>query len=161
MNKKYTYYDILGVNKEATQEILDENFKKLVNTSNKDLKLLAKAYYTLSNQNSRDMYDNKLEQYKKYKLEKYKPLPLMFENSILPFKNVFDNMNNFIHNIENNLSEKDKKNIYSKSISSKFINNNGKISGEKIEKELKDGKIHKKISIYDDNKKKLIPIDNK
>ena len=111
------YYDILEVNKNASQEIIEKAYKTLVKKYHPDLqdnnlkneyeekiKLINEAFEVLSNSEKRKNYDLNLKQ-TEFSVEDYNNLineNLKLKNEINYLKN---NLINYKNNINNNYSE--------------------------------------------------------
>lgn len=134
------YYDILEVNKNASQEIIEKAYKTLVKKYHPDLqdnnlkneyeekiKLINEAFEVLSNSEKRKNYDLNLKQ-TEFSAEDYNNLineNLKLKNEINYLKN---NLINYKNNINNNLNNKINENLNYNDINKNNLNNNKNIN---------------------------------
>lgn len=134
------YYDILEVNKNASQEIIEKAYKTLVKKYHPDLqdnnlkneyeekiKLINEAFEVLSNSEKRKNYDLNLKQ-TEFSVEDYNNLineNLKLKNEINYLKN---NLINYKNNINNNLNNKINENLNYNDINKNNLNNNKNIN---------------------------------
>lgn len=134
------YYDILEVNKNASQEIIEKAYKTLVKKYHPDLqdnnlkaeyeekiKLINEAFEVLSDSEKRKNYDLNLKQ-TEFSVEDYNNLineNLKLKNEINYLKN---NLINYKNNINNNLNNKINENLNYNDINKNNLNNNKNIN---------------------------------
>ena len=134
------YYDILEVNKNASQEIIEKAYKTLVKKYHPDLqdnnlkneyeekiKLINEAFEVLSDSEKRKNYDLNLKQ-TEFSVEDYNNLineNLKLKNEINYLKN---NLINYKNNINNNFNNKINENLNYNDINKNNLNNNKNIN---------------------------------